>query len=82
MKMAKNVARRWYDEVCQYDFDKPSAVPKTGHFTEIVWSGTKKFGIGFAVGKNARFPEYKCVLKFKLHLYVGVNLKYISYSVL
>jgi len=61
MKMAKNVARRWYDEVCQYDFDKPSAVPKTGHFTEIVWSGTKKFGIGFAVGKNARFPEYKCV---------------------
>lgn len=61
LKMAKNVAKRWYDEVCQYNFDKPNAVPSTGHFTEIVWSGARKLGLGFAVGKNARFPEYKCV---------------------
>lgn len=50
-----------YDEVCQYNFDKPNTIPSTGHFTEIVWSGTKKLGVGYAVGKNAGFPGYECV---------------------
>jgi len=61
VKMAKNVAKRWYDEVCQYNFDHPNAVPNTGHFTEIVWSGSRKLGVGYAVGKNGRFPGYECV---------------------
>ena len=50
-----------YDEVCQYNFDDPKAVPKTGHFTEVVWSGSKKLGIGHAVGKNPEIPGYECV---------------------
>ena len=50
-----------YDEVCEYNFDQPKAVPSTGHFTEIVWSGSRKLGVGYAVGKNAKFPGYECV---------------------
>ncbi|KAM7442049.1 hypothetical protein ABFA07_008966 [Porites harrisoni] len=61
IKMAKNVAKHWYDEVCQYNFDDPKAVPKTGHFTEVVWSGSKNLGIGHAVGKNPEIPGYECV---------------------
>ena len=50
-----------YDEVCQYNFDKPNVLPSTGHFTEIVWSGSRKLGVGYALGRNARFPGYQCV---------------------
>jgi len=26
-----------------------------------VWSGSRKLGVGYAVGKNGRFPGYECV---------------------
>lgn len=50
-----------YDEVCEYNFHKPNFEPRTGHFTEVVWSGSRKLGVGYAVGRNAKFPGYVCV---------------------
>ncbi|HEX5958660.1 MAG TPA: CAP family protein [Hyphomicrobiaceae bacterium] len=38
----------WYDEVRQYNFGSPSYQKGTGHFTQIVWRGTREVGCGVA----------------------------------
>jgi uncharacterized protein YkwD len=39
---------RWYDEVRQYDFGSPGFQKGTGHFTQIVWRGTRQVGCAVA----------------------------------
>jgi hypothetical protein len=36
----------WYDEVGSFDFDEGGFSKKTGHFTQVVWRGTKQIGCG------------------------------------
>lgn len=36
----------WYNEVKDYDYSKPGFSMKTGHFTQVVWKGTKRVGCG------------------------------------
>ncbi|OTF75628.1 hypothetical protein BLA29_009335 [Euroglyphus maynei] len=38
----------WYDEIHQYNFNSPGFKPGIGHFTQVVWKGSKKLGIAFA----------------------------------
>jgi glioma pathogenesis-related protein 2 len=38
---------QWYKEIERYDF-KTYSGPKTGHFTQVVWKGSKEVGIGRA----------------------------------
>ena len=38
----------WYSEVKDYDFSKPGFQSNTGHFTQVVWKGSKELGIGRA----------------------------------
>merc|ERR1712176_1721298 len=52
----------WYSEVNDYDFKNPG-YPKTpgkciGHFTQIVWKDSKKFGIGWATDEKGH--TYVC----------------------
>jgi len=74
-RMVGNVAKRWYDEVCDYNFDKPSFAPHVGHFTEVVWSRSRKLGVGYAVGKNAKFPGYVCVYVVGRYRPAGNNME-------
>uniref|UniRef100_A0A4W5LIA9 Golgi-associated plant pathogenesis-related protein 1 n=1 Tax=Hucho hucho TaxID=62062 RepID=A0A4W5LIA9_9TELE len=46
--IGKDVADRWYDEVKQYNFNRPGFSSGTGHFTAMVWKGSKKLGVGKA----------------------------------
>lgn len=49
----------WYDEERKYDFKKSQYSSATGHFTQMVWKGTKE--VGCAMVNNNRiagFPYY------------------------
>ncbi|XP_064649928.1 Golgi-associated plant pathogenesis-related protein 1-like [Lineus longissimus] len=61
MKMASNAqdykgkefVDQWYSEVERYDFKKHGG-PSTGHFTQVVWKGSKEIGVGRAVLKGGQ----------------------------
>ena len=38
----------WYSEVKNYDFSKSGYQTNTGHFTQVVWKGSRELGIGKA----------------------------------
>ncbi len=62
----------WYDEIKDYNFNKPGFKNGTGHFTQVVWKGSKQVGFGYAQssdggyfgvanyypGGNINTPEY------------------------
>ena len=50
-----NVATQaWYDEVYDYNFNRPGFSMDTGHFTQVVWKGSQQLGIGIAFGNGGR----------------------------
>jgi len=42
----------WYNENKEYDFSNPDFSLSTGHFTQVIWKGSEKLGVGFAFTKN------------------------------
>jgi len=44
----------WYSEVKNYDFSKSGYQSNTGHFTQVVWKGSKELGIGKAKSADGK----------------------------
>ncbi|KAH8412941.1 hypothetical protein KR009_006912 [Drosophila setifemur] len=38
----------WYREINSYDFQKAQFAPTAGHFTQLIWKGSKEMGSGVA----------------------------------
>ncbi|MFZ2315566.1 MAG: CAP domain-containing protein [Gammaproteobacteria bacterium] len=51
---ASAAVSRWYMEKQEYSYFWPGFSHKTGHFTQVVWKGTKKIGCAYVAcnGKN------------------------------
>lgn len=43
---AANAVALWYDEERLYNYKKPAFSMKTGHFTQVVWAGSRSLGCG------------------------------------
>ena len=39
-----------YNEITEYNFEQPGFSSTTGHFTQVVWKGSTRLGIGKATG--------------------------------
>jgi uncharacterized protein YkwD len=50
---AATAVRQWYEEVKGYSFSHPSLDDSTKHFSQVVWKGTKKVGMGLAKSKSS-----------------------------
>ncbi|XP_048585079.1 uncharacterized protein LOC5521460 isoform X2 [Nematostella vectensis] len=44
----------WYEESAYYNFNRPGYQSNTGHFTQVVWKGTKELGLGRAKTPDGR----------------------------
>ena len=42
----------WYNEIKDYNFNNPGFTNNTGHFTQVVWKGSKQVGFGYAQSSN------------------------------
>ncbi len=46
----------WYNEIEKYNFNNPrSSDGVVGHFTQVVWKGSRELGIGCSVDKNGSY---------------------------
>lgn len=58
----------WYNEGSQYNYSNPGFSPATGHFTQVVWVGSKQLGCAVGncpngvnvSGQNWQYPMYFC----------------------
>ena len=45
----------WYNEVDQYDFNNPGFSDGAGHFTQVIWKGSREVGFGFAQASDGYY---------------------------
>ncbi|KAM9440837.1 GLI pathogenesis-related 2 isoform 1-T2 [Clarias gariepinus] len=45
----------WYNEIKNYNFQRPGFNSGTGHFTQVVWRDSKKLGVGVATDGTTTF---------------------------
>lgn len=50
----QEVSDQWYKEKEKFDFADPKFTPGTGHFSQIVWKGTKEIGVGRSYTTDGR----------------------------
>ncbi|MFD0685791.1 CAP family protein [Actinomadura fibrosa] len=60
-----DAVKSWYDEVTNYDFDKAQFSSAAGHFTQLVWKGSTKVGIGRVSGQGSEYYETYIVFVFE-----------------
>lgn len=50
---AREVCKKWYDEINDYNFTLESRTLKAGHFTQMIWKESTNMGIAIAKGKHS-----------------------------
>lgn len=52
-RTCKEAVESWYGEVKDYNYDNPaSSTGVIGHFTQVVWKGSKQLGVGLAAKRD------------------------------
>ena len=52
--IAKTAVHKWYSEITKFSFTDPEVKPETRDFTQIIWSGSKRLGMGFVHSANKK----------------------------
>ncbi|XP_015784395.1 Golgi-associated plant pathogenesis-related protein 1-like isoform X2 [Tetranychus urticae] len=47
--------KAWYDEISMYSYDQATFKSGTGHFTQVIWKGSKQLGIGKSSSSRGTF---------------------------
>lgn len=75
------IVQMWYDEISRYDYKNPTwenaAGETVGHFAQVIWKSTKKFGIGAA--KWPGKPGSYYVVARYIHLLQTVSFHFSRY---
>lgn len=50
-----HVTSNWYEEIQEHDFNSEWGNVNTGHFTQVVWKGTKEVGFGVTKNENGQY---------------------------
>jgi uncharacterized protein YkwD len=63
---ATGATGNWYGEIKDYDFAQPAPgdSSKTGHFTQLVWKGSTKIGVGRVCGQGSKWYETYIAVNF------------------
>jgi hypothetical protein len=54
VELIKKSIDSWYGEVKLYNFNNPTFSSGTGHFTQLCWDSSIKFGVGYAYNTTNR----------------------------
>ena len=54
LALIKKSIDSWYDEVKLYNFNNPEFSSGTGHFSQLCWDSSIKFGVGYAYNTTKR----------------------------
>ena len=54
LALIKKSIDNWYSEVKDYDFTKATFTSGTGHFTQLCWNASTKFGVGCAYSATTK----------------------------
>ncbi|MGJ6965280.1 CAP family protein [Streptosporangium sp. G11] len=60
-----DAVKSWYSEIDAYDFAAARFSGASGHFTQLVWKGSTKVGIGRASGQGSDYFETYIVFVFE-----------------
>ena len=44
----RDITNQWYNEKIHYNYDREQHCKGAGHFTQMIWKGTKFIGVGIA----------------------------------
>ena len=50
----QKVTRIWYEEARHFNYDKPRFSSRTRSFCQVIWEGSREFGVGAAVTKHGK----------------------------
>ncbi len=73
----KTSSQSWYDEVKDYDYNNPGFAMNTGHFTQLVWKGSKQIGCGASCNNSNKcyvtcnyYPPGSSIGQFAYNVYL------------
>lgn len=52
---AEDAVRTWYNEIHDYNFKKPVFHPDIGHFTQLIWKGSKELGVALQIANTTTY---------------------------
>lgn len=45
---------KWYEEISVHDFNNEPTDLRSGHFTQVIWKGSRELGVGVAKSRNGQ----------------------------